>query len=371
MLNQELPQLLKLNGRLAVACIVRTWGSTPREVGATMLIFPDGTIQGTVGGGCGEAEVWQVASELLESESQDKIGHRIVHVDLTDDFDSDQGKVCGGRFDVLVEIWEQASPLDQELAVQIERAFQQEDEFALVRYLGPELAPAWKKSQTLFQDVAPLKLPERWVLKSLPKVDHNTKETLEAISSRLAALLSNDEVAYFVDHGPDGPHAFFASRYNVRRELIIAGAGHIARPLCTMATLTGYQVTIVDDRPEYAVAKSFPEARRVICAPFIEFFRELNVNENTSIVLVTRGHKHDQDSLWELREKPAAYIGMIGSRRRVKAVFADFHDKCEPAWLNSIKAPIGLNIGAKTPAEIAICILAEMIAVKTNKEKIG
>lgn len=363
----QLPKLLAESRRIAVACIVRAWGSTPREVGATMLVLPDGTIQGTIGGGCGEAEVWQVACDLLELERPDSA--QIVHVDLTDDFASDQGKVCGGRFDVLVEIWDSSYQNDQALSSKIELAYQQNREFVLLRYLGPETAPSWKKP-TIEQScpAVPLSRKKRVLVET---IDCALEASESHLQLRAAQQLGQQDAAYFVEQIQDGAHAFFADRHNLRQQLVIAGAGHIARPLCAMASMAGYQVTVVDDRAEYALASSFPEAQQVVCAPFVDFFRELECNQRTSVVLVTRGHKHDQDSLWELREKPAAYVGMIGSRRRVKAVFEDFQGRCDPNWLNSIKAPIGLDIGAQTPAEIAICILAEMIGLKRKAPKVA
>jgi xanthine dehydrogenase accessory factor len=331
-----------------------------------MLVLPDGTIQGTIGGGCGEAEVWQVACDLLELQQTGST--QIVHVDLTDDFASDQGKVCGGRFDVLVEIWDSSDLTDQSLSSQIDQAFQEDREFVLLRYLGPETAPSWKKSSSQPDLTAvPLGRKKRVLIDTFDCALDASESDLQL---RASQQLSQQDAAYFVEHIQEGSHAFFADRHNLRQQLVIAGAGHIARPLCTMATMVGYQVTIIDDRPEYAVASSFPEAKQVICAPFVDFFRKLECDQRTSVVLVTRGHKHDQDSLWELREKPAAYIGMIGSQRRVKAVFEEFQGRCDPNWLSSIKAPIGLDIGAQTPAEIAICILAEMIGHKRKGPKL-
>jgi xanthine dehydrogenase accessory factor len=148
-------------------------------------------------------------------------------------------------------------------------------------------------------------------------------------------------------------------------ELIIVGAGHIAVPLAQMASLCDFAVTVLDDRVSFADSERFPTARRVIAAPLRETLRELPIDPDTFIVLVTRGHSHDVECLLEVLDKPAAYIGMIGSQRRVAAVFELLQTEMgiDPAKFDRVSAPIGIAIGAKTPAEIAVCILAEIINV--------
>ncbi len=152
--------------------------------------------------------------------------------------------------------------------------------------------------------------------------------------------------------------------------LIIAGAGHVAVPLAAMATLCDFTVTVLDDRPQYANAQRFPAADRVIAGPFREELRKLRgdrpaFDPATCLVLVTRGHQHDVDLLLEVLDDPLAYIGMIGSRRRIRAVYELLErERGIPRHtFDRVHAPIGLNIGAQTPAEIAVAILAEMIEV--------
>jgi xanthine dehydrogenase accessory factor len=136
-------------------------------------------------------------------------------------------------------------------------------------------------------------------------------------------------------------------------------------PLAQMASLCDFAVTVLDDRVSFADSERFPTARRVIAAPLRETLRELPIDPDTFIVLVTRGHSHDVECLLEVLDKPAAYIGMIGSQRRVAAVFELLQTEMgiDPAKFDRVSAPIGIAIGAKTPAEIAVCILAEIINV--------
>jgi xanthine dehydrogenase accessory factor len=148
-------------------------------------------------------------------------------------------------------------------------------------------------------------------------------------------------------------------------ELLIVGGGHIAMPLAQMASLCDFAVTVLDDRPAYANRERFPTARQVIAAPLRETVRDMPMDQDTFIVLVTRGHSHDVECLLEVLDRPVAYIGMIGSQRRVDAVFRLLEEEqgIPPVKFDRVYAPIGIAIGARTPAEIAVCIMAEMINV--------
>jgi xanthine dehydrogenase accessory factor len=327
-LNQERELYRELaRSRAARAILVQGWGSVPREAGAKMLVFPDGTIRGTVGGGCGEAEVWQAAIDCLESGACNR-----VEVDLTEDANSDNGKVCGGRFEVFIDVWEPGKLVLPE-----------DGTCLLVTCLGPRPERAWRRAPA-----------------GTGTCDWKAGES---------RVLVQDEGLFwnlaFMDGRPklverDG-HEFFLDPLGLGQELVIAGAGHIARPLSQMASLCGYGVVVVDDRPEYARAELFPGAR-VVCQDFGQFFAEYCVHPGSHVVLVTRGHKLDEDCLRSLLGRTVAYLGMIGSRRRTRAVLEELlSEGVDAEWLARIYAPIGLNIGALTPEEIAVSILSEMI----------
>jgi xanthine dehydrogenase accessory factor len=147
--------------------------------------------------------------------------------------------------------------------------------------------------------------------------------------------------------------------------LVVVGGGHIGRSLVKMGAEVGFSCTVIDDRPDYANRERFPEADHVICADFETALAELPVDHNTYIVLVTRGHKQDELSLRSLVSRPAAYLGMIGSKRRTGAVLQHLTDDgFEPEALARVHTPIGLDIGAETPEEIAVSILAEIIMTR-------
>jgi len=177
---------------------------------------------------------------------------------------------------------------------------------------------------------------------------------------------ADGSVSLFVDVQPRPPH------------LIVVGAGHIAVPLAAMAKLCEFQVSVLDDRPQFSNRERFPTADQVIAGPFraeLERMRQgkATFDDDTYIVLVTRGHQYDVESLLEVLDDPLAYIGMIGSRRRIRAVFEllEKEQGIPAAKFDRVYAPVGLNIGAITPAEIAVCILAEIINVMRGGPALG
>lgn len=155
--------------------------------------------------------------------------------------------------------------------------------------------------------------------------------------------------------------------------LIIVGAGHIAVPLAAIAKINDFEVSVIDDRGQYAHPARFPTADRVIAGPFRAELQKLRgdkptFDNHTYLVMVTRGHQYDVESLLEVLDDPVAYIGMIGSQRRVRAVFELLEQEqgIAPEKFDRVYAPIGIDIGARTPAEIAVCIMAEIINVLRN-----
>jgi xanthine dehydrogenase accessory factor len=147
--------------------------------------------------------------------------------------------------------------------------------------------------------------------------------------------------------------------------LLIVGGGHIGKALAQIGKLCGFVVAVVDDRPEYASRERFPEADQVLCGDFQEVLRGFPIDPSTYIVCVTRGHRHDEVSLRQVVGSPAAYVGMIGSRRRVGTVLQHLvEDGADPQAVARVHTPIGLDIGAETPEEIAVSIMAEIIQVR-------
>ena len=146
--------------------------------------------------------------------------------------------------------------------------------------------------------------------------------------------------------------------------LIVCGAGHIAVPLARFARDTGFRVTVLDDRDDFAHPARFPDCD-VVAADFAATLRELNLNQSTFVVVITRGHEHDADCLMEILQKETVYVGLIGSRRRVRFVLEMLEKQGIPkARLSQVFTPIGTPIGAESPAEIALSIVAELVCVR-------
>lgn len=164
--------------------------------------------------------------------------------------------------------------------------------------------------------------------------------------------------------GPDGEIEVYIEVRRPLRELIVVGAGHIAQPMAHIGALLGYRVIVLDDRPDFATRERFPDADRLIRADFGDPFADLVLHERSHLLLVTRGHKYDYECLIRaLRTDPApAYIGMIGSRRRVRATYVQLIDEgISHDLIDRIHAPVGLDIGAETPEEIAVSVAAELV----------
>lgn len=226
---------------------------------------------------------------------------------------------------------------------------------------------------TLGQDAVVWPQPERPPVGSLRLGDLTERvlaDIRQAIAEKRPRQLRYSEasgsVSLFVDVQQRPPH------------LIVVGAGHIAVPLAAMAKLCEFQVTVLDDRPQFANTARFPTADEVIAGPFRPELDRLRqgkaaFDDDTYIVLVTRGHQYDVESLLEVLDDPLAYIGMIGSRRRIRAVFEllEKEQGIPAAKFDRVYAPIGLNIGAITPAEIAVCIMAEIINVMRGGPALG
>jgi len=159
----------------------------------------------------------------------------------------------------------------------------------------------------------------------------------------------------------------YAEPHRAPPELVIVGAGHIARPLCRVGALLGFRVTVLDDRPEFATRERFPEAAEVRRADFGEPLKGVPMGAGTHLVLVTRGHKYDYEALRDVLQRPElpAYLGMVGSRRRTRAALEQLaREGIDPDRIAAIRAPVGLDVHAETPEEIAIAIAAELVLLR-------
>jgi xanthine dehydrogenase accessory factor len=252
---EALNRALEAGEDAALVTIVSSQGSTPQRVGAKMLVFPDGRMVGTIGGGCYENDAFWKAKEAIQTRKP-----LLVKYDLNDDFAQENGLVCGGQMQVYIE------PLE-----------------------------------------------------STPR-------------------------------------------------LYVVGAGHVGFNLAKLAATIGFKIHVLDDREKFANQERFPEAEAVIVETIPEWLQKAEIPSSAYVVIVTRGHTHDLDALRSLAKRELRYLGLIGSKAKVKRIYDALIEEGMPVeYLQRVHAPVGLDIGAVSPEEIAVSILAELIAVRRGK----
>jgi xanthine dehydrogenase accessory factor len=354
---QELAESLDKGETVALATIVKRRGSVPREVGAKMIVHPGGAITGTVGGGCGEAEIWRSALAAIESGRPQS-----VYVDLTEEIALSSQGVCGGTYEVFVQPWSNGS---RSIAVDLPmNQYARAAEAALAANQAVALVTVIHATGAWHQHIgAQMLVCEDGAVTGAPGLGTNLEPTIR--QAALAVIRAGEpSVTEFA--GPEGSAAeVFFDPFLPRPELIIVGAGHIAVPLAQLAASLDFEVTVIDDRASFANKERFPQARQIVVAGAEAALRGLRITPRSHLVLVTRAHSHDVEALRAVIDSEAAYIGMIGSQRRVWAVYKLLHDEGVAAEkLTRVRAPIGLDLGGTSPAEIALCIMAEIVLLR-------
>jgi xanthine dehydrogenase accessory factor len=352
----EAVRTLERKKPFALATVVNVRGSTPREVGAKMIVRDDGQF-GTIGGGCGEAEVFRKARVLLEDDGE----ARLAEVDLTGDFDQQQIGTCGGIMDVFIDLWRPRA--DLEIARRLAEAADHNRPAALLTIVDPGTAPKAKVGERTVVDLSRRAAP----LDGFAGLDSAAAQQLgERTADAVAALFevgADGAVHPATRVEPSGAPRVFLDPITGAQRLIIVGAGHIAQPLARLGSMLGFHVTVIDDRASFANRERFPNADQIIVRPFAAAIEALELDRHCYLLSVTRGHAFDEEVLrTALKRRNGAFIGMIGSRRRVRATLERIaEDGISAAELDEVHAPLGADIGAETPAEIAVSIIAEII----------
>ncbi len=347
---RRVAEFLDQGEAVALATVVEVKGSVPREVGAKMIVHPLGRHVGTVGGGCGEAEVIRAALDVIRTGQP-----TIVTVDLTEEISLQSTGVCGGIMQVFVERWPEIA---RGLLDTILHSIAAREPVALITVI--QAPSAWAAARGRHAVVWPSRpsLGELGLDEREPQVLADAQAVLAGRQHRILRYPT-----------PEGALELFVEVQHRPPHLLIVGAGHIAQPLAQLGSLCDFHVTVLDDRSQFARPDRFPTADQVLAAPLRETMRQWaqdgHLDQDSYVVLVTRGHQHDIECLLEILDAPVAYIGMIGSQRRVRAVFQLLsEERGIPAdKFDRVHAPIGLDIGARTPAEIAVSIMAELIKV--------
>ncbi len=312
----------------ALATIIKKMGAAPREAGAKMFVGDDGRFFGTVGGGCVEAEVWQAAKNVAKT---GKV--KFLHYRLDGRIVEDEGMICGGNVDIFLE------PV---LA-------RYKDVYAGVEDLersGKDALIITRFSESSFS-------------KSLVGADGQVTgdDPGEEIRARQASYLS--------ERGPVIGEGILIEPTVSSSLLYLFGAGHVSQYVSKAATMVDFNVVVIDDRDDFANRERFPEAREIIVDDFRSAFEQLRFYGTEYVAVLTRGHKHDALVLEEVLKRPTHYVGMIGSKRKSALILEHLRQKgFDEQALKSVHAPIGLDIKAETPQEIAVSIVAQLIAVK-------
>jgi len=346
---EEVLQILETGDPVAVATLMARRGSAPGSLGAKMLVRRNGATAGSIGGGCVEAEVWDAARAAMDSGEVGVLSYRLNTQEM-----AESGLICGGNVEILVE------PLDAS-HLPVVRAIieaQRTRSAALVATTVPAAgageagAGRFKVLLTSAGDVVG------------PGLESAPVDTLRDQWRRLppaaTRLLAWEDAAA-------GSRLLLES-VAPPATLVIFGGGHLSGEIVPLAKRVHFHVTVVDDRPMFANRDRFPEADEVLVSEFEDVFDHISIDDNTFVVIVTRGHLHDRLCLEKSLATDAAYIGMVGSKAKIKKTY----DALEEAGvargrLEQVHSPIGLFIHARLPEEIAVSVVAELIQVRNQR----
>jgi xanthine dehydrogenase accessory factor len=324
--------------------VVETRGSTPQKAGASLLAFPDGTQAGTLGGGCVEAEVKRLALAALA----DRSGASVHTFQLNDDYGWDDGLICGGRMTVLVH------PVASE-----------EERAAAKAYYGAlhsltDRGEGFTEASVI-GEAAGLPVGDRYLFDAAgtPVASLAAAPLWEAVIAHLPAISPRSR--------PTTVHGIAYLPGRAKVTLLLVGGGHVSQAVARLGAEVGFGVWVLDDRERFASRELFPTSERHLVGSIGETLRELVPQLTPSVyaLVITRGHNHDEEALYHLADSRCGYVGMIGSRRKVRLIFDDLAAKGISAdALARVHAPLGLDIGSQTVPEIAVSIVAELIACR-------
>jgi len=332
---REAWERLSLGERLALATLVETRGSTPQRVGARILVRADGASLGTLGGGAVEAEAVREAALRIGW------GEATLHEYALSTGTDEWGLACGGTMLVFME------PLDERALDWLSAALEAQsggDPVALVTLLEGARAGS------------------RFLVRESGATGGLGDPVLDGEAVQIGRrVLAEERPALRSVAGT----RLYAETFAPTLALVIVGAGHVGKALATLGKFLDLEVSVIDDRPEYATPERFPEADRVIAAPVATAVAELRVSPRTAIVVAMRNHDLDYEATAAALRTPARHVGLIGSRRKAILIAQRLLGAGIPAErVRALRSPIGLDIGAATPPEIALAILGEWIMLR-------
>lgn len=356
-INQEILKALQDEESIMLATIVSTSGSTPAAALSKMLIKEGGAVSvGTVGGGCMEGDVLHAARRLYRLKKADVLTFQLDETNL------DQGLICGGNVEILIESIDRTQAI---LFGSLKDLQDAGEDVVLATYLPNDGIVKWKFVLRPAPLDVPMLHPEvvvdaEYLISQIPDLRLAIPEELQKVDRlHQTCRLDTSDGTLILEPVLGAP------------SLIIFGGGHVSKYLSKAASLVGFRVTVVDDRPEYANAQRFPEAVRTLAVDFTEAFDQISIFPSTYVAIVTRGHRSDEEILEQALKRPAKYIGMIGSKRKILTTYEHLLERGISAEsLKRVHAPMGLEIGARTAEEIAVSIVSELIALRRGEDKL-
>ena len=329
---------------VVLATIISQQGSTPRTAGTKMVVRQDGGFTGTIGGGLLEAKVLERAAQTFATGLDNILAFDLAHEDV-----AAMDMICGGKMEVLLEL---ITPESEQILIyeRIIQALANREKLLLATSIGREESGHVRLSHALLD-------------RNGQPVDGHSLSS-EALSAVTPQLLNTRYPAVV----KAGAGQLLVVPTLVPSTVYLFGAGHVAVPTAALAALVDFQVVALDDRAEFADRSRFPEASEVkVLSGFDQALTGLDIDRNSYLIIVTRGHLHDKVVLAQALGTEACYIGMIGSRRKRNAIY---HVLLEEGFtqqdLDRVHSPIGLAIGAETPEEIAVSIVAELVQVRAG-----
>jgi len=342
----EILNLIRTQNVCAYCTVVDTKGSTPQKPGSKLLILPDLRNVGTLGGGCVEAEARRQAIGLMQGGVP-----RLLNFQLDSDYGWDDGLICGGNMKIFIDL-----PRTKDESIMFARLQELNDEKValVVATVVDSKIDSIQAGRKMICAMNGERIGSFGNAELETEIEAKLTEVLEANSPRLFRW-QGDDVWAFLD--PVQP----------RPTLLIAGAGHVGQALCHLGNWLDFDIVIIDDRPDFASKERLPEADEIIVGDIAEELRKYPINHLTYAVIVTRGHQHDEEALHSVVEAQARYVGLIGSRRKIKLILDDLKELgISEDDLGRVYAPIGLDIDSKTVPEIAVSIVAQLIQVRNS-----
>ncbi len=358
------PQLKNLHIRLleridggqsvALATIIDARGSTPQMPGFSALFGAEGLLMGTLGGGILEKDAERRSVAALKSRNSE-----LYEFDLEADLASREGAICGGAVRMLIDARpDRNAPAFRALC----EAQKRRAPGILATYME------WK-ADGLF-------LRRNWILSAILGEEEGRPEPWARFSKQIASCLEQRRPGLFFEEGKSSstdppPGMIFVEPIFPLPRLVIVGAGHIGKAVAHLGQRLEFEVTVIDDRPEFANPENVPDADVILVGDIGPTIESLPIGPDTYIVIVTRGHQHDAEALRACIAAPSAYLGMIGSRTKIALMRSQFLDRgwaSEEQW-DRIHAPIGIDIRSQTVEEIAVSIAAQLTLERGRKSK--